>query len=207
MEHEISIRFEGGSQAEARELLAEALKQLEDDGVVADWGIAAVFPWDERPSRALMFVSSFNGDVTQALMKLNLIQGIERLHVVPTRWPTKKVASLGDAQLGDAQLDDVMRYVTSACDEEPVKTTGVLVDWLYDLLMGGRIDLMQRTLQALDAEVLPLRALTGTLLVTRSAAEDLGSARRDLLAQLETALRVREGLSPERVAETIERVR
>ena len=95
MKHEISIRFDGGTQACAHDRLSKALRVLEEDGLIEGSEVTTVFPGDRRPRRALMFVAKFNGDVFQALTNLKLVPGVERIHVARARRPVVEPALIG----------------------------------------------------------------------------------------------------------------
>jgi Zn-dependent peptidase ImmA (M78 family) len=128
---------------------------------------------------------------------------------VPARTPEYVAAarkSMRDVQRRNAE-GAVARAEQATTQERPLEATDVIVDRLDDLLHASAFEDVGRMLDLMRDRNLPPPVLTGALLATRGAREELGAARERFAAHVEDVLVTRWGHSIERARATICRLR
>jgi transcriptional regulator with XRE-family HTH domain/Zn-dependent peptidase ImmA (M78 family) len=99
-------------------------------------------------------------------------------------------------ELSARAIGDAVRAVEH---ERETDAVDLLVDHFDDLFLAGEFDAAGRALNKLDPQRLPPKVLTGVLMVSAHAREQLGDARVQFFARVRSALAETWGLGPEAI--------
>ncbi len=103
---------------------------------------------------------------------------------------------------------DAMAAVARALDNgREIEAVDVLVGHFDDLFLASEFEAAGRALARLDAHKLPPKVLTGILMVTAHARQQLGSARDEFLTRVQSALSETWNLRPEATESVVRRLK
>jgi transcriptional regulator with XRE-family HTH domain/uncharacterized protein (DUF2267 family) len=120
-------------------------------------------------------------------------------HVREARHAAEAAIDAGNAEAIAAASDAVERG-------RELEAAHLLVEHFDDLFHAGEFAAARSALARLDPHRFPRRVLTGVLMVTRHAREQLGNARVDFLARVQSALADTWRISSEDIAEIVGRL-
>jgi len=105
--------------------------------------------------------------------------------------------------LSSRVIEDASRAVGA---KREMEATDLLVEYFDDLFLAGEFEIARRALVVLNPQQLPPKVLTGVLMVTRHARDELGAARVDFCERVRSALAETWRLPPEAVDAVVRRL-